>query len=108
MLKWLTKTTEEYRFETLEDVRKFEKQCRENAEANGYQLSKYSITEKAIYEGTGKDKEQVDSYYLVSKTTIINDPKDPDNPVVGVNYDVIDQSMLESNISDTVAENPWD
>ena len=68
MIKWLIKNTAEYRLETIEDVKKFEQQMREEAKEGDYTLTNFSYAEKEV-----KVKgEVVETYYQVKITTVFN------------------------------------
>lgn len=82
MIKWLIKSQNEFRIETMEDVEKFHKDMQNKAEDEGYTLSSFSWSEKEV-----KDHgEIVDTYYQVKVTFIFNVLKDPDNPFSDVEY----------------------
>lgn len=73
MIKYLLKTTEEYRLANVEDVKEFHKELREDAENQGYELSSYGYSHKDV-----KVKgEVVDSYEIVKAVKIFSDQKDP-------------------------------
>ena len=77
MIKWIKKATIEYVVLTKEDVDNLEEELRADAMKNNYQLTGYSWVEKEIKE----NKEVVDSYFEVKATSIMNNPKEPDNPI---------------------------
>ena len=91
MVRWLLDNTAKYRLENIEDVRAFEAKCRTEAEENGYQVSKFNYVEKEIKV----DNEVVDSYFIVSLSTVFNIAKDPEMNVIGVDYDFRDPYQVE-------------
>lgn len=84
MIKYLTKNTVEIRFETIEDVKKYQEEIRKQASDEGYILSSYSWTEKTV---TAKG-EVVDVYYLVKYVLAFNDPKAPEIPLRNIVYNM--------------------
>lgn len=85
MIKWLLKSTNEYRLETLSDVEEFHKQLQKQA-SNGYTLTSFSWSEKIK-----KSKEEIlDQYFVVKYTFTFNDPKDPENTFSDISYEKLD------------------
>lgn len=87
MIKWLIKSQNEYRIETMSDVEEFHKQMQNEASDNGYTLSSFSWTEKEVKE----KGEVVDSYYQVKVTFVFNVLKDPENPFNSVEYPILSE-----------------
>lgn len=82
MIKWLIKSQNEFRLETMSDVEEFHKEMQRKAADEGYTLSSFSWTEKEVKE----KQEVVDTYYQVKTTFIFNTLKDPENPFTKVEY----------------------
>ena len=82
MIKYVLKSTIEYRLESVEDVKEFEKELRNQAINNGYVLSAYGYTKKE----TKAQGEIVDEYFVVKATLLFNVAKEPTLPVVDVEY----------------------
>lgn len=83
MLHYLLKSTNEYRFETVEEVEKFHKELQGQAAAVGYQLASFGYVEKEV-KGGG---EVIDSYFVVKATFVFNSPKDPQLPIFDAKYE---------------------
>lgn len=88
MIKWLIKSQNEFRVETMSDVEAFHKDLQEKASNEGYTLSSFSWVEKEIKE----KGEVVDTYYQVKCTFIFNAIKDPENPFTKVEYPIYEQT----------------
>lgn len=97
MIKWLSKSTNEYRIETMDDVETFHEQMQEEARDGGYNLASFSWTKKEKKSGG----EVVDEWFLVKVTFIFNDPKEPELPFNGVEYTSVE---IENNPFDTLPE----
>lgn len=82
MIKWLIKSQNEFRLETMSDVEEFHKEMQRKAADEGYTLSSFSWMEKEVKE----KGEVVDTYYQVKTTFIFNTLKDPENPFTKVEY----------------------
>ena len=91
MIKYLIKDTVEIRFETIEDVKKYQEELRKQASDEGYLLSSYSWAEKNV---TVKG-EVVDVYYLVKYVLTFNDPKNPEIPLRKITYNMVDNNEQE-------------
>lgn len=81
MIKYLLKTTEEYRLETLEDVKALQEEFKTNPQ---YILSSYSWVEKPIKESG----EVVDCFYQVKAVKVFQEIKDPVRLTHDVTYDI--------------------
>ena len=90
MIKWLIKSQNEYRIETMSDVEEFHKQMQKEAAENGYTLSNFSWAEKEVKE----KGEIVDTYYQVKVTFVFNVLKEPENPFTKVVYPTIDSEEV--------------
>lgn len=82
MIKWLIKSQNEYRLETMTDVEEFHKELQKEAENGGYTLTNFSWAEKAVKE----KGEIVETYFQVKATFVFNTLKDPENPFSKVEY----------------------
>lgn len=70
---YLLKTTNEFRFETLEEVDNFEQEWRATSAINGFSISSFTKTLKV-----SKDEE----YYVVKVVSVFNVAKDPEMEVM--------------------------
>lgn len=95
MIKWITKNTVELVLASMNDVDEYKKQIESDAEAGGYRLLTYSVTEKDV-KVSG---EVVDRYYIVKATTFFNDPKNPELPFDDVIFH-LNQSLANTDESD--------
>lgn len=82
-VKYLLKTTEVYRLETMSDVEGFHKWLQKDADDQGYQLIGFSWKEKF----RSSKGEVVDEWYVVSATKVFEDEKEPDLPLRTVSYE---------------------
>ena len=82
MIKWLIKSQNEFRLETMSDVEEFHKELQKEAENGGYTLTNFSWAEKAIKE----KGEIVENYFQVKATFVFNTLKEPENPFTKVEY----------------------
>lgn len=82
MIKWLIKSTNEFRLESMEDVEKFHKELQQEAAANGYTLSTFSWKE---VEKKSKG-EVIESWFIVKYTFVFNDSKAPENLFTHIEY----------------------
>lgn len=82
MIKWLTKSTNEMRLETKQDVDLLEEKLREQAAANGYILSNFSWTEKE----QKIDKDEYETYYHVKYTFTFGTMKNPEFACKSIDY----------------------
>lgn len=90
MMTWLVKTTNEYRIESMPEVKQFHEELQQRAIDNGITLSSFSWTEKQVREG----KEVVGEYYLVKATFLVNDVKDPITPIFDVRFKTTAQDLI--------------
>lgn len=82
MIKWLIKSTNEFRLESIEEVEQFHKELQQEASINGYTLTNFAWSEKEV-----KSKgEVIEVYYIVKYTFVFNNPKDPDKLFTEVFY----------------------
>ncbi len=77
-VKYLLKTVENYRLETLSDVKDFHEWLQEDAKRQGYTLNGFSWTEKST-----KD----DCWYNTRVTKAFEKEKDPDLPLKAIAYE---------------------
>lgn len=106
-VKYLLKATEEYRLESLEDVKQFHDAMEKDADSQDYTIGSFGWTEKPVKEG----KEIVDSYYIVKLMKQFDEAKDPEKaPMKAVTYEHYDLAPLKDTVSDTTVEEtaPWD
>lgn len=83
MIKYLTKTVEEYWIHTLEEVEEFHTEVQKDGEKQGYQVSSFGYVEKPIKDSG----EIIDSYFIVKVTKGFDDNKTPmESPLVGIDY----------------------
>lgn len=73
MIRYLIKTTEEYRLDSLEDVVNFRTWLYRDGAAQGYDINSFGYTTKPIKEG----KEVIDEYFVVKVSKKFDDEKDP-------------------------------
>lgn len=87
-MKYLLKTSFEYRIDEFENVEKFHEKLLEEANDGGYTLNSFSWTEK-----TKKAQgEVVDAWYIVKFTFIFNEATDPETIY---HYQFNKQNMFE-------------
>lgn len=82
MIRWLVKSTNEYRLETMSDVEQFHQKMQQEAEDGGYTLSAFSWTKREKKE----KGEIIDEWFVVKVTFVFNDSKEPENPFTKVEY----------------------
>lgn len=82
MFKFLLKSTNEYRFETLDEVKAFQDKLRAEAEEGGWQLNSYNWSEKEI-KAQG---EVIDTYFVVKAQSVFNTPKNPELEISTVSF----------------------
>jgi len=82
-VKYLLKTTEEFRLETLDDVKQFHTNLEKDAAEQEYNLSGFSWSEK--YE---KEKgEVIGSYFVVKAIKVFDEAKMPEqSPLESITY----------------------
>lgn len=86
MIKYLLKTTEEYRMETIEDVKHFHELLREDAAQQQYHIAAFSWTEKQI-----KSKgEVIEEYFVVKVQKQFQDHKEAIIPLDEITYTTFD------------------
>lgn len=83
MVKYLLKITEEYRLESMEDVKALQEEFKANPQ---YTLASYSWVEKPIKEGG----EVIDAFYQVKATKVFQEIKDPTRLTKNVVYNIQD------------------
>lgn len=103
-VKYLLKTTEEYRLFTLEDVKDFHKTLEQDAANQGYTLSSFTWTLKEI-----RVKGEVeDEYYVVKATKFFDDAKAPEqsplDKITYTHYEVASEFTQETEDKEDV---PW-
>lgn len=82
MIKWLIKSTNEFRLDTMEDVETFHKDLQKEASTNGYTLTNFSWKE---VEKKSKG-EVIESWFIVKYTFVFNDSKAPENLFTHIEY----------------------
>lgn len=88
MLKYLISTTNELRLESIEDVKKFHDELREEAKALGCTLANFSWTEK-------EDKKQETIYYQVKYKFTFGTLRAPEAELTDIKYDIVPTYTLE-------------
>lgn len=84
MIKYLIKATNEYRVETKEDADTLHKQLEEETTNNGWTLSGWAET----YKTRKSQGEIVEEWYVCKSTIIFNDPKEPENELQSIEYNM--------------------
>ena len=82
MIKWLIKSQNEFRLETMSDVESFHKQVQKEAEDGGYTLTNFAWKE---VEKKSKG-EVIDSWFIVKYSFVFNDSKDPEKLFTRIEY----------------------
>lgn len=106
-VKYLIKTTEEYRLESLEDVKQFHEAMEKDATEQDYTLGSFGWIEKPVKEG----KEIIDSYFMVKLTKQFDEAKDLEKaPMKSITYEHYDIDRFKDTVNDTTVEEsaPWD
>ena len=86
MIKYLIKSVNEFRIETMSEIEEFHKQLQSKAENEGFTLGSFSWTEK-----TTKEKgEVIETYYQVKAQFIFNTLRDPERPLKSIEFNQID------------------
>ena len=85
MVKFLIKATNEYRVETKEDADALHKQIEEEATDNGWTLSGWNET----YKTRKAQGEIVEEWYICKSTVVFNDPKEPEDALRNIDYNII-------------------
>lgn len=83
MIKYLIKSNNEVRVETMEDVEQFHKQLQKEAEDMGCTLASFSWTEK-------ENKRLEEIYFQVKYTFVFNKITDPDTALKSITYTMCD------------------
>ena len=96
MIKWLIKSQNEFRLETMTDVEEFHKEMQKKAADEGYTLSSFSWTKREKKQGG----EIVDEWYIVKVAFIFNDAKEPENQFSKVEYPNYSASYTPSDSGD--------
>ncbi len=91
MIKYLLKTTEEYRLETVDDVKAFHKKLQQDAIDQGYNLSSFGYTQKA----TQSKGEIIDEWCVVKVIKIFQKDKEPEVPLNKVVYEAYTKEDIE-------------
>lgn len=97
MLHYLLKSTNEFRFETVEEVEKFHKELQGQASAGQYQLTSFGYTEKVV----SKSGEIVEDYFIVKVSFTFNSPKEPDLPIFSVEFPYDAAALIDTNTNDS-------
>lgn len=84
MIKYLIKSTNEVRLETMDDVEQFHKNLQKEAEEGGYTLSTFSWAEKEV-KAQG---EVIETYYQVKFAFVFNTLKDPERPYKSIEFNL--------------------
>lgn len=82
MIKWLIKSTNEFRLESIEEVEQFHKELQQEASINGYTLTNFAWKE---VEKKSKG-EVIESWFIVKYTFVFNDSKAPENLFTHIEY----------------------
>lgn len=90
MIKYLIKSTNEVRLDTMEEVEEFHKQLQVEAEENDYTLSTFSWAEKSA-----KVDGEVEIFYQVKYSFVFNVLKAPERAIKSVKYDFYDGVSAE-------------
>lgn len=92
MVKFLIKATNEYRVETKEDADALHKQIEEEATDNGWTLSGWNET----YKTRKAQGEIVEEWYICKSTVVFNDPKEPEDALRNIDYNIIKHDYTET------------
>lgn len=92
MNRFLIKTIETYRVETIEDVERFHDYLQQDAETNGYFLSNF----KYDYKTQKASGEVIAEWYLVTATKSFQDAKEPYRVFDGIEYKTKGSLELEA------------
>lgn len=105
-VKYLLKTTEEFRLFSLEDVKDFHKSLEQDAADQGYTLSSFTWTLKEVKE----KGEVIDDYYVVKATKFFDDAKAPEqSPIDSITYThyEIPSEFVEETTAAEEGDMPW-
>ena len=90
-IKYLIKTTEVLRLESMVDVEDYHAWVQEDARKQGYQIVGFSWKEKC----RRVKGEIADEWFIVSVSKVFADEKEPDLPLRQVTYDMYDIERYE-------------
>ena len=96
MVKFLIKATNEYRVETKEDADALHKQIEEEATDNGWTLSGWNET----YKTRKAQGEIVEEWYICKSTVVFNDPKEPEDALRNIDYNIIKHDYTTEAVAD--------
>lgn len=85
MIKYLIKSVNEFRIETMDDVEEFHKQLQAKAEDEGFTLGSFAWSEKTVKE----KGDVVDTYYQVKAQFVFNILRDPEYPLKDIEFNQI-------------------
>lgn len=88
---WVIKNQTEYRVDSMSEVEDFHKQLQQKAIDEGYTLTNFGWSERAVKE----KGEVVDTYYQVKATFVFNTLKDPENPFFDVEFPTKNVEVFE-------------
>lgn len=88
---WVIKNQTEYRVDSMPEVEDFHKQLQQKAIDEGYTLTNFGWSERAVKE----KGEVVDTYYQVKATFVFNTLKDPENPFFDVEFPTKNVEVFE-------------
>lgn len=89
MIRYLLKSAEEYRLESLDDVVNFRTWLYRDATAQNYAINSFGYVEKPIKEG----KETIDTYFVVKVQKKFEDEKDPMKYNTGITYSGVESEV---------------
>lgn len=101
MIKWLLKSTNEFRVETIQDVEVLHTQLQQACEYEDYTLTSFSWTEKVLKPNTDLEER----FFVVKYSYVFNNAKDPEFPYNGVNFskaEVADVMATDNNQEEEV------
>jgi len=93
MIKYLLKTTEEYRLETVEDVKAFHKKLQQDAIDQGYTLSSFGYTQKS----TTARGEIIDEWCVVKVIKIFQKDKEPETALNKITYEAFNRKEFDGD-----------
>lgn len=96
MIKWLLKSTNEFRIETMSDVEDFHQEMQDMAANEGFNLASFSWVKKEKKQGG----EIVDEYFVVKVSFTFNDAKDPENQFSRVEYPTYETLHFEQSFEE--------
>lgn len=92
MNRFLTKTIETYRVETIEDVERFHDYLRQDAEVQGYEVTGF----KYDYKTQKASGEVIAEFYVVTATKVFQEIKEPYRVFDGIEYKTKGSLELEA------------